>query len=828
MADTVELVFPLEVRGEMQVRGDDIEWSPRITVFTDDRIKTTMERRLLTATWQSVDLRLRARRLPRDSAYAAHIAHGILGLDGVSVLRTKMRLTAEKNAGSARMSLATLFAEPRREYKCPLEMTLADEAERHRLAPKGTVWVRARSPIQLDGRPLGLGLTVDQAEEIWRRDGAIREQRAAAFRALIGRWQELFDSHRQTFPAAQNINCYIMRAADGAILPSIGYMLQPKPVALDVSYYEHALSVVLRRERMTAGQLVALPAKDRRVGSIAIQMLMLWCNYVPYVSDQAWAPLKDTDGDSGSLWARLTGRQSSHHLEMKHLSLEEFEVAELYNDDDCEGVGAVIVRHHGYVLSIPAAKKSAALNCVSDLLRLYAPLLLLCGVTSADLGGDYAALTAPGAKMGAHMFALFVPLARLMRMINRVSPRSVHDVAPTPDVQFELDCTETLDMPILCAEGTGLLAPVPLSLPEHKRLILPPPLVATGTEAVDAVTGARDFSDVHALVGRSEGQLHFGGHLGSFNRVFTNNSLCATDLMQAVYPEVLSGGVRKWYHIADRPDVTSHFYRTVQLALTPAFERQGSRVYSLVFMQRDPLKLDWTVGCTFGDLLSEGTAGATHEVGLMPEPAPDKAMLDTIISEMRREPRPPVLHPPPETLGTNNTWDPTALVPTMQQHTDMQAALHVVRRAALIAEVTTMQHAIRHANSANFVGTPHLLSSCDCERRLAQRLLDGRDTEVVALFDGDSVQSLVEKFVRRMSVTSMPPDQPDRRTAVVAEYAHNYEQWQQRSTGMIGVVSQPIRLANATLFKAGLCADFEHVTATTGGLMPQIHLLVQY
>lgn len=814
------LVVQLSVRGAVLLK-DGREREPRVTIYTDDGVRSTMERRVVTQEWQAISL------IAVHSAdWLAAVLNGQLSLDAVTTLGTDVGLSADKNAGSARLSLAAVLAEPGRVHRRELTVNLLDTAERRRTAAKGWIEVRANTALLVNGRSYPLNISVEQAEQDYERRQEIRRARFAEFGQLVRGWQRLFDAIPQTFPAASSINCYLMRSGDGMMLPSISYLLQPRPDGVDVNYYENALRIIMRREKLSERSLLELSVTDRRVASVGVQMLALWCNYVPYVSDQAYVPLREPEQESQSVWARVIGAQSGHHLHMKHFAMEEFESAEIYDADDCEGVGMVIVRHHGYVLAIPANRRSAVLNHVCAALRLYAPLLLLCGVTSADLGGDFAALTAPGAKMGAHMFALLVPVGRLMRMISRVESLHSTPLNLRPSTEFELNCERTRDLPILCGEGTGLLAPLPLNLAEHKRLLLPPPIAQTTprAEAWVVLAGARQVPGLRAaMVPDARGMSLFGSALGTRNPVFSNNSLFVTDLLQAVFPDAFSGGVRKWYHLAGRPGITSHFYRTAQLALLPTLAEQGSAVRSLVFVQRArDSPAGWSVGCTFGDLLSEGTADAVHEVGALPEQAPDAAQLRDMIEEMRTEPRPPALAPPPERLGENNTWDRTARVPSAALHAEMEKQRRLAMRLGLIAEIQAIRHITRYARNASFVGLPHLLSDCDCERRLAVELLASGDEELLAALQGESLEDLLRAFVAAM------PSEPERRLPIVGEFMFNYEQWQQRSKAVILHAGESIALGNAVVLRTGSHADFEHVTATTGGLLLQQHVMIQY
>lgn len=822
---TVLIKFPIEIRGEMAL-NPSVESNPCITLYTDAYIGSTMERRTLTSEWTSIVLVVRAKVLPSIKDYQTYIARGQLNIDGVVDVRTQIGLSARKNAGAARISLATLFAESGHEIELALKMSLLTPEELDSVEPKGKVWIRASSAILINDRPISLLQTREVAQEQWALYQKQRVSRMRELRGLMSAWQFFFEQTHQTFPAADGINCYTLRIADGTILPAIAYMLQPTTAKTDVSYFENALDIVLRREKLSRKDTASMKLDNPQLASVAMQLLCIWCNYIPYVSDEGWVPVKKAENIGDSAWSRLVTARSKNHIEMKHFSMEEFEIAELYTADDCEGVGFVIVRMRSYLLQTDKALRSPALDRICDILTLYVPLLLLCGVTSGDIGGDFASLSAKDAELGAHMFALFIPVQRMMNMIRRCN--SVSSPIPNPTLEFELACSQSADLPILCGEGTGLLSPLPIDLPYEKTLFLPPQMKSLSAQPYKMNPPIRVDDASVKIVQDGRGMRPLSRTVGSKNPVFSNNSMWLTDTLQDVFPKVLGNGIRKWYHMCKQPDLTPHFYRTAQLALTPYFVENGTMASSFVFMQRPRgTNQMWKVGCTFSDIFNENNPSSEREVCMWTETPPDAIEYAHMVDEMKCEPRAPPLLPPSNIVGTNNTWDPTCTVYTSQQHAQMQSFLTNVRVSALTAEICSMMHIIKNSSAASFVGTPHLLSSCDCERVLANQLFT-TNSEFRKLIGTEGVDAFITKFRSTMTETSMPLTDLDRMHPIVGEWCFNYEQWLQRGEAFSRVVTQSLQLPGCVILPTGLHADFEHVTATVGGIMPRFYVMVEY
>ena len=784
------IVFPLEIKSKWSLK-EGVEDNPRLTIYTDRIVGAKMTRVNGTSQWQPFSLILNAR---AATDYARYFQRGELMIDGVTRLRTKTGQFASKTAGHTRMSLAQLFAAPGVEYQRDLKLTLLSDEEMSETEPKAMVFIRAAGPITIDGSPLNIGVSPDVARQNWKILTHARRQRIEQTMELPRLCVKLFEEHRRTFEtAAADINCYVLRLSDRSVLPAIAYMMQPKPAGVSVEYFENALQIVMKREAIAPDELAALPVDSRRLATVAIQTLCLYCSYITYESDECWAPTK-------------TG--------MKRMNMEEFELAELFDADDCEGVGFLILRLQRYLLSVPNTTFSPALKRVCELLRLYVPLLLLCGVTSGDIGGDFAALSAPDAHLGAHMFALFVPLGRMAAMINRC-PQQTLDIDHGRSLQFEQDRVDSMGLPLLFGEGTGLLSPLPLDLPEEKTLWLPG---STNRDSNQNFAGnAKRISNIpvdssHGL----SGMAPFISETGSTNPIWSNNSLFITDLYRDLWPQVLACGVRSWFHITKSSKITPHFYRTAELALTPYFGGIGVNAWAFVFMRRVK-NADWTIGCTFAELISDSGVELCAQV----EDPPNKQQLDAMREEMQMQPQPPMLLPPAKELGTNNTWDPTADVPSAEMHVEMERNLQRIREAALLAEVGSMLRVIDAPSSDSYFGIPHLLSSCDCERKLLQKLMDTNEKLRNVVGPG-GVGGLIERYKAASS------KELNRVRPLVVEVCFNYQQWMQRSESYKEIVQTTLATDNLVFLPAGLHADWEHVTATVGGIMPRFYILIRY
>lgn len=834
------ITFPLQVRGALALK-DGVESAPCVTLYSDRRLHTDMQRVALSAEqWTPVALTVRLRNARANVSemvqiVAKHVARARLNMTGIVRYRTKIKTTARKYAGTGAVMFATLYAQPDTAVRVPLQMLLLNDAEQQRVAPKGTVEIRADGLPLLNGSVrVPMQVAPAEVDSLLRAETSRHEARRRELRNLMMAWRELFESCPQTFPSAHDINCYIQRLQDGGVLPSIVYMMQQPPPTVDRDFFEHALNTVLRRERMTRDQLAGLAVSSLAVCNIAVQMLALWPNYAPYVPDECWAPLKDEGG--GWLGLRGVMQGAAAHNELKHFAMEEFELADLYGSDDCEGLGFLIIRLCAYLLSLPRASLSPALAKVASLLEKYVPLLLLCGVTSGDLSADFAALSKFDGRMGAHMFALFVPFGRVMRMMRRCN-RATH-ILSEPGVNYELLEAETADLPVLFGEGTGLELPLPLDLPEQKTLALPRTTVG-GTDrtvAIDPPARTLDLAPLGLAISLTEttaGMAVASAQIGSRNPAFSNNSLFMTDVLQKAHADAFSYGARKFFHMTSTDKIRPHFYRLAQLAMTPWFHDNGYSLFSFLFMQRANDAAQWHVGCTFADVINEGTDRAERQVALWPETPPDQTEYAHLLAELDNMPAPPVLRPPVLTaLGTNNTWDPTAMVLSPHEHGQIEAQRLQLLRAATEASIRAMLHAVENAGVAAHVGTPHLMSGCKCNYTIARELLADADSPLRREIGGMSLDKLIDVYRDVMQRTSMGPT--EHKLPVVGTFALNYEQWLSRAAPLRDALTTPMRLGGPTstveclALPGGAHIDAEHVTAETGGMMVQLYTMLEY
>ena len=274
--------------------------------------------------------------------------------------------------------------------------------------------------------------------------------------------------------------------------------------------------------------------------------------------------------------------------------------------------------------------------------------------------------------------------------------------------------------------------------------------------------------------------------------------------------------------------IRPHFYRLAQLAMTPFFHNRDYSLFSFVFMQREPPQ-NWHIGCTFADIINEGTDAEVRQVCMWPETPPDQVEYSHLRTELDNIPPPPVLRAPVlDSLGTNNTWDPTAMVLPPDEHARIAHQRDALLRAATKASIRSMVHMIEHAAVTSHVGTPHLMSGCDCNYSLAKALL-APGTALREQVGGD-VDTLIERFRDVMQRTSMKSKLRVR--PIVGTFAFNYEQWLDRADAIHKALTTVTPVADESsevfVLPAGVHIGMEPSTAETGGLMLQKYTMIEY
>jgi hypothetical protein len=767
------------------------------------------------------------------------IRRSYLNVDVYVETLNKLHEWCRRNAGSSEVWLPELFDSRQAPIKLELKVRMTDD---DRYAVKSCVVLRASGPITVDGTPLLVYTDATRDDAALKLRALLARQKANRITALkryMYSCHYLFTRLPSSFEATQRINCFLMKLRSGVALPALAYLMQQEPPTVDPAYFERSLDMVLRREHLTRAQFAELTDYDRRTCNIMMQTLCMYSNWAMYISDEGY--LRECYRD---------GRRST----LKLRDLEEFELVELYDADDCEGVGAKVIRDSHYLLDLREDQCSPELAKVRRVRSQFWMFLMLCGVTTGDIAGDVQALTGNGVELGAHMYCVAVPMRRAFEMIqncNRAQP--VFGSLPV-DAEMLLSADEQrLLPPALFGEGTGLLAPLPIELPKHKRLVLPMSVEDSQQHGValqrllDSAGTMRDVC-VQRLVDKSSAFL-FNANAGcavqectgSANMALSNNALWLTDVMRAVNPQAVVG-VRTWYHwCQSKYGDTSHFYRTFQIAFTADAMRLGYSVGSFAVVRRETPDARWTVGCTLPDFVaSNNDGGASELVGLWAEPELSDSEATYVRKELFDAPAVPPILPAPDRAGESNiTWDRSAMVPSEAQYLaihDTLTSLHTTSaRATLEAMLCIATNPLgRGAESqeldTRILGVPHLDAKCTCAQYAAAVLLVQNDAElreriarVVALPAASGARRLLEAFVERFVALYCRND----RLPITPALGINRQQIQRKER-----IDALHRLASTVMhvrcgvdedsplvvvIPGGLHVDPEQVTASTGG-----------
>jgi hypothetical protein len=625
--------------------------------------------------------------------------------------------------------------------------------------------------------------------------------------------------------------------------------MQHAPPVVDPLYFQRNLEMVLRRERLSLDDFCALADTDKRACNIAMQTLCMYSNWAMYIGDEGYLRECLRDGSLSDLKLR---------------DLEEFELVELYGADDCEGSGSKVIRDSHYLLSLDAAQCTPEVQKLQRIRSHFWLFLMLCGVTSGDVAGDFRALSAKSLELGAHMYCVAIPVRRALQMIENCNlARPVFHSMPTDVELMVSDDAHRQLPPVVFGEGTGLLTPLPIELPKKKRLVLPIGSTAEHGLALQRLLDSVQRDEIY-LTDKSSAFLLGSGAAnvgcavqegaGSANCALSNNSLWLTDVMRAVHPHAVIG-VRTWYHwCAGKYGDTSHFYRSYQVGFTADAMRLGYGVGSFVLVRRASADAPWTVGCTLPDLCGGGggdqaTGDVSPLVGLWAEPELCDSEAAYIRQELNNAPAVPPILPAPSVAGESNmTWDRTAMVPSAEQYAairDTVVSLHATAARAALESMLRIasEHGVEHDELDHRVlGVPHLDATCSCGQYAAAVLLVQQDNELrarmaaaVALPADSAGRRVLDAFVDRFVTLYCRDD----RLPVAPALAINRQQIQRRER-----VAALHRLAtsvmhvqcgegsgSATLVSVcpgGVHIDAEQVTADTGGYYTVWYSLVAY
>ncbi len=716
----------------------------------------------------------------------------ILNIDGITELHTKLSEWARKNAGSNSVALVDLYGRDQRSVELPLCVEMAGKD----YAPKMTIRIEPVGRVLIDGLEHTVPGTLKEVQDKRSQLHVMNEARLSGY---VHASHYMFTKMAPTWPQVRRINCYSFTLRNGTSLPAIAYMQQRHKRVVDPRYFEQNLDIALEREGMTREELVKLAKTDPRVLNITMQTLMAWSNSALYVSDEAYLEHTYT-GIADSLHYFFVERRAKKD-KLQLVDLEEMELAEYYGADDCEGLALKIIRDGDALLHLAPAHLSAALKLVQDARLQYIFFLCLSGVTTGDIGGDFAALSSSSQPLGAHMFCLAVPVPTVLKWIGHCNIADPIFAALPADV-----ASISKELPVMFGEGTGLLHPLPIPLPEHLRLALPSVETPTPAAVLSSMiknvsqhlpVTVKNMDTPPLFCKRNNGSAHFPG-TGTRNPAITNNSLWLTTTLQQLEQDAFRG-VRKWYWWQENG--ASHFYRTKQVLFTHDFLRMGYGVTTFASVRRredddgsEPL---WTVGTTIPDMFSSPSV-----MGLWAEPALTQEELGAINFEMMDAPPQPPLLPAPAPGINNLEWDQTAHALTQNEHERITATLREMQYASAhtglvwLVELAKNVDAISGAVLGSLILCPKG-SECKCGAwAVPAKVLGDKPDLKAALIDvlkldaKASVQTVMEAIVKFEKEKLTRND--DYRLPIAPTYSVNRQQMlkKKRSAAMVAAMNR--------------------------------------
>ena len=728
-------------------------------------------------------------------------------------------------AGETSSVVAVSSAPPAQSDQLGLVLVYADGTGAAVAQPKAKVWMRV-SDVQVvtyaaDGRTIVTRALLQVNESVMQSALLKREEEERAqhtVNAYISGCQYMYQRLRPTWEAVRHIHCLSYRFGSSA-LPSVFYSMPSDYPVVSPAYFLNALRIVLRRERVSEAEFLGLADGSRLAADIAVQVATAYAWYCTYESDgsdvrQVQRMLR-RGGIGGAYHQPLYG--DGHHMHplfdpradidlddlfdvrqpLKHVPTEDFNVALRNKADDCEGTSELNMQMVMAITYYMAAPRDPLLRKLRAVLSLYVPMLVLMGVSSGDVGGDYKLLAARRGSIGAHMSLALVAKHAYYGMHVRVNRERT--LVPSPDERVLVDesrrCTET----VLFAEGTGPLIPSRRPLDRRVHMLLPEAMVAAaacnahdkqqqqqqqqqtwapssdavgadanndgGSAAVgDAQLNAQLFGVSVRFMSDQEVQQHSGGAthtniqtragasaaaapvqsgiefvsnsgiqqramwdqpIGCFpfraqteaasthellrNETITRNSLFATTIVRAAFPDAL-GHVPRMYWFTDSPGLRNSFYFTAQSVYTPQLMHMGiPRGASAVV--RVGTSAEGKPEYTYGVPIHEFIANAPT-VGMACEPELDMAEIDASKLLMQRAPPAPPVFAPPPALPTQRAVDdgwlmkthPTMLqdaaadVVTAEKHEERTRVLADIAAVADNAAVTSM---LKHIYAAS-------------------------------------------------------------------------------------------------------------------------------
>lgn len=239
-----------------------------------------------------------------------------------------------------------------------------------------------------------------------------------------------------TYQCLAGVQAHQFVTMAGDRLPIAAYVSLRSPEAT-LAYYSNLLDIALRRERIVRADFAAGRCSDEQEVAVLATVLTIFANQTVYEADHTLLP--------GTKARYQVIEQFCHFLrELRSAGVD-------LPAGDCEDDGLEIYYHTLELRDLPDAASDPALLRLQRVRHCFYAQLLLAGVESGDIGGDFKVLE----RIGAHLHCAIVPKALFATIYG--------DKTPLPQLAELGDSPEALERSrrlwIVPLEGTGYLSP---------------------------------------------------------------------------------------------------------------------------------------------------------------------------------------------------------------------------------------------------------------------------------------------------------------------------------------------------------------------------------
>jgi hypothetical protein len=351
----------------------------------------------------------------------------VMNLAGVSALKLQALLdAADADAAAATKHLVVLYPvhDPRKNVKgwYRIGIERVDERGEHLISAEQYLVQRPRRQSERE------------QQDRWRAQ--VQKVCAAYVQAIECNNERI----EPTTESARYIESTIWEHSAGLCDP-LAYTVDVCRPQISDAYLRNLVAIVLRRMQLTDEAALALSDTSDELALLAGQVLCVPITHTVYRSDFVYVYDETID-------------------KVEKTDVENFgDVSIDHGAGDCEDLARFILRHFDAFLRVEKTHPDALVRKLASYLRCFMPLLVLMGVSSAEINKPADSIK----DMGAHEAAMLVPTAPFIELWARTDRaaaerfrESLWKHRPEERAYWE----RSAKMQVLVLEGTGVLVPI--------------------------------------------------------------------------------------------------------------------------------------------------------------------------------------------------------------------------------------------------------------------------------------------------------------------------------------------------------------------------------